>query len=1155
MATVGSLVVRIGSDISGLDAGLASAQSKLRSFGQNLRNVGAGLTLGLSAPLAAVGTSAIKMAADVERSMNIVQSMTNADTATMSKMEKQAWDLGAATKFNAQEVAQAQVEMSKAGMDLLDIYDAMPGVVNLAAAADMDLARAGEVVVGSLNMWEMQATDATKVADIYAAGAAASAVSMDELNQAVKMSGAVLADYGIDLDDTVTQLALLANNGLKGSDAGTSLKTMWLRLRAPTATAAAELERYNIAVYDHLGNAYKDIDILAQLERAMQGMTDVQRAAFMQTVFGTDAMRAASLLIGEGVASYEAMNAKINESGSAARQAGAYMEGFWGAIELLRGNIDTLLGSQASPFLDTLTDIATRAANAVEKISTLPEKIQRFGAVALGAVVLAGPLLLLLGGMVTAAAGLFSMTGLAILGIVLLAAAVAANWETIQTDTQTAIDAMQPYWERFQGWIDAAQAGDWATVVQGIKDVGAELQKMLSGQFTAGARAITIKLDAAGIKLDVAALRERIATQVGKLSGSLSARLGANLGIKLEAIDFDLSAVTAKVTAELAKVKQGIQSALSAGGWLDTAAVQTQIRSKLDAMDFNFGPVTQRIIAELNKVKLGVLLALSAGGGALVDVAAIQENVKARVDGMLNSVKLGILLALGTDNVLSRSVATVTAAIDSIRTTMQGAGGLDAAGQFATAVDTVVVAMSAVGSIKFDLVTTAAGAIASLVGALSGLAAKGIAKVDASQVAAAITGMLDAQAAMVAALTNEETMAKLGTAAGEVASALITKFGEIVGQPAFGEDVGAAVGKATVAIAEGAYALAEGFANELGKPELWNNFSAQMQAFVTGFIEGFFKAIGDALYERSIFNPEVRQDALSKMSWDPRTWIEPWIGGMLEGSLLNWDANMAGVTDGLGRLEASSTTAAEALDVLQPGDTWKLAIPGVTTGMGGTPTLDVTANVITIAPPIGDPPEVSVIGKVSRVEMDSAADFSTSLAGLNQMSASGGLQSAGSKLAEAASQLTGWSFAWPKLPEWTWPSLPIFTWPSLPSWRWPNIPSPSWLGRLAVPRPEWLGELLSWSPVVRLQTGGIGGTVPLNAIGTASWSGGLTWVGERGPELVSVPAGSRIYNAHEARNLGDGGGVQVTVNVARMDSQLDEEALAYRIAKKIQRRA
>lgn len=140
MATVGSLVVKIGADISGFEKGLGTVQTRLQSAGRSMQSLGAGLTLGLTAPIVGIATAALNSAAGFEKSMNLMQTMSGATGAQMVALQEQALALGQSTVFSAGEAADAMLELSKAGLSVEQVGGAIPGVLDLAAAANLGLA-------------------------------------------------------------------------------------------------------------------------------------------------------------------------------------------------------------------------------------------------------------------------------------------------------------------------------------------------------------------------------------------------------------------------------------------------------------------------------------------------------------------------------------------------------------------------------------------------------------------------------------------------------------------------------------------------------------------------------------------------------------------------------------------------------------------------------------------------------------------------------------------------------------------------------------------------------------------------------------------------------------------------------------------------------
>jgi TP901 family phage tail tape measure protein len=456
MATVGSLVVRIGADVSGLDKALQTAQGRLRQAGAQMKQIGTGLTLGISAPIAGIATVALNSASDFEASMNLMQATTGATADQMAALEAQALNLGATTAFSAGEAAQAQLELAKAGMSVTDTMSSLPGVLDLAAAGGLDLALAAEIAANTINSFNLPASEAASVANTLAAAANASSVDVTDMADALKMVGTVAAQNNVSLQDTSTALAILGNNAIKGSDAGTSLKTMLMRLTAPTKDAAGVMAEFGIEVYDSQGAILPFTTILGNLNTAFEGTDDATRNAAMSTLFGADAIRAASVLIDNSGASWDAMSEAVNKSGAASNLADARMKGLGGAIEYFKGTLDSVLIGSASPFLDTLNSMIRTGADLLGQITTLPPEMQMFGAALLGVAAVAGPLLLTFGAMSTALAGLLSPIGLIAGAAILLGVAWATNFGGIQDITANAVGAMAPLFAQLQQWLGVA---------------------------------------------------------------------------------------------------------------------------------------------------------------------------------------------------------------------------------------------------------------------------------------------------------------------------------------------------------------------------------------------------------------------------------------------------------------------------------------------------------------------------------------------------------------------------------------------------------------------------------------------------------------------------------------------------------------------------
>jgi TP901 family phage tail tape measure protein len=393
------------------------------------------MSLAISAPLLAVGGAALKSASGFEQSLNIMQQVSGATAEQMAALEAQALDLGATTSFSAGDAADAMLELAKAGMSTEQVGAAIAGVMDLAAAGGLGLADAATITANAINAFGLDASDATGVANTFAAAANASSADVSDLAQGFQMAGAVFASNGQTVDDLAASLAILANNGIAGSDAGTSLKTMMMWLAAPTDEAAAQIASLGLSVYDAQGAMLPFGEIVGSLESATQGMSDAQRNAALSTIFGADAIRAATILAGEGSTTFDKMRGAVQQQGAAAQVAGARMAGFRGAIEYLKGSIDSFLIGTALPFLDMGGSLLRWVGDAITGFGNLSEPVKNAALAFAAVLAAAGPVMLAISGIVAVIAALTSPIGLVVVALAGLAAAWAADFGGIQEKT------------------------------------------------------------------------------------------------------------------------------------------------------------------------------------------------------------------------------------------------------------------------------------------------------------------------------------------------------------------------------------------------------------------------------------------------------------------------------------------------------------------------------------------------------------------------------------------------------------------------------------------------------------------------------------------------------------------------------------------------
>lgn len=428
--------------------GLKKGGSTTKALGEGITDLGRSMTLGLTVPIVAAGGAATSVAAGFDDAMSQVQGALGGASEDMDGLRDLALQLGADTVFSATESAQAMVELAKGGLTEAQIKGgALAASMDLAAAGQLNLADAAATTVQMMGSFGLGAGDATRIANALAGAANASSADVSDLTQAMSQCSAQASLAGWSLEDTAAALALFADHGVKGSDAGTSLKTMLQRLAAPTDQAAEAIAAYGLNIRDSNGKM-KDISGIAdELTGKLGGLSDAERDAALQTIFGSDASRAAAILMqsgSEGLAKYiEATNDATAAETMASAQKG---ELSW-ALENMGGAVESASIAFGTALAPAITAVAGVIGNVAEAFASLPAGVQTGIAVVLALVAALGPLLMVIGSVVAALPAISE--GFAVLGgalaiplapaaavvaaIAAVAAAIYAAWTTSET--------------------------------------------------------------------------------------------------------------------------------------------------------------------------------------------------------------------------------------------------------------------------------------------------------------------------------------------------------------------------------------------------------------------------------------------------------------------------------------------------------------------------------------------------------------------------------------------------------------------------------------------------------------------------------------------------------------------------------------------------
>ena len=368
---LGSVYATFDLEAEGFNRGIQQAQegvgnlknTVLGVFGGNLltsavETVGRGLL--------DFGKSAITAAGDLESGMNLLQQILGATGGEMDLLRQKAVDLGndlSLPGVSAADAADAMIELGKAGLSVNDTLAASKGVLQAAKAGNIGVAESASYVSNALLAFKLSGSEATRVADLFAAAANATSADIPDLGQALQQVGAQAAALGIPLEDTITMLGELANVGIKGGDAGTSLKVALQRLVPTTDAATQAYKDMGVSVFDANGNFVGAREAIARLAKGTAGMSQEQKQLTLQTIFGTDAFRAASTLIDQNAAGFDKLKGAVTKQGAAADLAAARTKGFNGALEGFKSQMETVAINIGSKLLGPLTDIIQLVSN------------------------------------------------------------------------------------------------------------------------------------------------------------------------------------------------------------------------------------------------------------------------------------------------------------------------------------------------------------------------------------------------------------------------------------------------------------------------------------------------------------------------------------------------------------------------------------------------------------------------------------------------------------------------------------------------------------------------------------------------------------------------------------------------------------------------
>lgn len=376
-------------DASDFEKNLNTVENKLGTIERDFTGAGRTLTMGVTAPLVGIGAGALTVAADFEQSMNQVRAVSGATGEEFIALRELAKELGATTQFSASEAADAMNFLAMAGMDTESILGAMPDTLKLAAAAQLDMGSAADIVTNIMAGFGMETDQLGGAVDVLVQAFTNANTDLPQLAEAMKYAGPVANAAGIDFESAAAAMALMGNAGIQGSMAGTSLRGAITRLLNPTSKASEIMDELGLSFKDAEGQLVPLDEMLVQLE------PHADNAGLFMELFGQRAGPAMAALVTQGSGALVDLTQKLHESGGrAAEVADVQMEGLTGAMRLFKSAGEAALIAIAdSGLLEAATEFLTVMAGWIQNLSEVDPIILRVATILGGLLATLGPVL------------------------------------------------------------------------------------------------------------------------------------------------------------------------------------------------------------------------------------------------------------------------------------------------------------------------------------------------------------------------------------------------------------------------------------------------------------------------------------------------------------------------------------------------------------------------------------------------------------------------------------------------------------------------------------------------------------------------------------------------------------------------------------------
>lgn len=415
-------------DLRAFNDNSATATTKLGALGSTFQSVGSAMTKNLTVPIAGAGAAVAGVAAKFESAMSEVAAISGASGDELQALTDKAQEMGATTKFSASESAAALKYMAMAGWDTEAMLNGINGVMQLAAASGEDLASTSDIVTDAMTAFGLSADQSTRFADVLAQTANRSNTSVALMGETFKYVAPVAGALGYSIEDASVAIGLMANSGIKGSQAGTSLKNVLTNLAKPTDQVQAYMDKLNISLTDSAGNVKPLNQLLNEMRDGFNGLTEAEKAEYAAGIAGKEGMSGLLAIVNASQTDFDNLTEAINNSSGAAQNvADVMMDNLGGQLTILKSTLEGIAISFGNILLPAVKKVVESLQGFLTWLNGLTDGQKQLVVTIAMVVAAIGPVLLIIGKLITAVTNVIKVVNLLKPAFAALNAVMAAN--------------------------------------------------------------------------------------------------------------------------------------------------------------------------------------------------------------------------------------------------------------------------------------------------------------------------------------------------------------------------------------------------------------------------------------------------------------------------------------------------------------------------------------------------------------------------------------------------------------------------------------------------------------------------------------------------------------------------------------------------------